>query len=226
MAAEDHDSRWKEIVDSPMAGIYLFELLWLAEDVIRRIDRVFEEAPPPKVPRDSYIKAGSVSADIYALLSDAAKIRTLITPRAKRTQQSDDLYELMVRRAHWLSRDILGGLDLPTIRSAEVRNSIEHFDERLDESAMGLQDGTIERPAIMPLDMAIGNRGTILSFAKDYVTVHPMRVYVADERTFMNGAVKIDLQALRDECELVRDTVGHLLPEQDEKRGGSFTIFP
>jgi hypothetical protein len=226
MATQEWDKRWDEISESPMAGIYLFELLWLAKDIIRRIDRVFEEAPPPKVPSDSYLKPGSVSADVYALLSDAAKIRSLITRRSKRREQREDLYQLMLRRTRWLSQDILGGLELPTIRSAEVRNSIEHFDERLDESAMGFQDGTIERPAIMPLDMAIGNRGTILSFAKGYATIHPMRVYVADERTFMNADAKIDLQALRDECVLIRDVVAHALPEQEERRGGSFTVFP
>jgi hypothetical protein len=226
MATEEYDKRWGEISESPMAGIYLFELLWLAKDIIRRIDRVFEEAPPPKVPSDSYIKPGAVSADIYALLSDAAKIRSLITRRSKRREQREDLYQLMLRRTRWLSKDILGGLKFPTIRSATVRNSIEHFDEWLDESGLGFQDGTIERPAIMPLDMAIGNRGTIRSFAQDYATIHPMRVYVADERTFMNATAKIDLQALRDECVVIRDVVARVLPEQEEKRGASFTVFP
>src|SRR5918995_937668 len=83
MSRYEHDEAWSAIARSPLFSAYIYELHWLACDVVRRAEALFEQTPSPE-PGSGYIKVDpSLSSEIYALLSDAAKMRLLITKRQK-----------------------------------------------------------------------------------------------------------------------------------------------
>jgi hypothetical protein len=201
-------------------ALYVYELHWLASEVVRRADALFGRVPPPgegNVEIDS-----SLHAEVYALLADAAKIRSLITERPRRRGQSMGEHDFLVRRAQALS-ERLAGLNLDTVRSVEARNSVEHFDERIDQTALRAREGTIEPPVHILVDLVVWSRGDLqLQFA-GIVSLfqrpqnYPFRVYVASERRFLNADAEIDLGALRDECAAVRDRLAADAPDPEER---------
>jgi hypothetical protein len=221
---DELDVAWDAIARSPLFTIYLHELHWLASEVVRRAEALFEQTPPPE-PGFDYIRVDpALHGEIYALLGDAAKIRLLVTSRAKRRGQSDELHEILVRRAEALS-NLISGLSLETICSADARHSVEHFDERIDQTALGAYRDTIERPVNIPLDLVVWSRAAwevLRGTVEPRPTIYPLRVYVASERLFLNAEAAIDLSALRDECSVVRDRLASAMPDPSER--GAFVV--
>lgn len=221
-----HDEAWEAIARSPLLAIYVHELHWLASDVVRRADSIFEQTPQPE-PGGDYIKAdAALHSEIYAMLGDAVKIRALVTDRPKRRDQSTAEFEILVRRARAL-RDLLSGLDLATICSADARHSVEHFDERIDRAALGAYEDTIPKPVNIPLDLAVWSRAAfeVLKGAETpRPTIYPLRVYIASERVFVNGEAAIDIGKLWDECAAVVDRLVPMLPEDVVAERGAFVV--
>jgi hypothetical protein len=218
---DEHDAAWDAIARSPLLSVYVHELHWLASDVVRRADAIFEQTPPPD-PESDYIKVEpGLHSEIYAMLADAAKIRALITERPKRRDQSRMKHEILVRRARSL-RGLLSGLDAATVCSADARHSVEHFDERIDAAAIGAYERAIVLPVNIPLDLAVWSRGVfevLKGTTEPPPTIYPLRVYVASERRFLNGDVEIEVGALRDECAAIRDRLAPAMHDPNERGG-------
>jgi hypothetical protein len=216
---------WAAIARSPLFSVYVYELHWLASDVVRRSDGVFERTPPP-APGTGYIHIdSSLHAEIYALLGDAAKIRALISERRRMPWQSQEEHELLGHRARALS-GLLSGLRVATICSADARNSVEHFDEKIDQTALSTYNGMIAKPVNVLVDLVVWSRDQfdvpLRGTLEPRPGVYPLRVYVASERRFLNTGAEIDLGALRDECAAVRDRLAASMPDADER--GAFVV--
>jgi hypothetical protein len=219
MSRDEHDEAWSAIARSPLFSAYIYELHWLACDVVRRAEALFEQTPSPE-PGSGYIKVDpSLSSEIYALLSDAAKMRLLITKRQKRRDQSRDEYEVLIRRVDTLA-GLLSGLSLDAICSAEARHSVEHFDERLDKTALDIYRDTINKPVNLPFDLIVWSRAALellKGTREPRPEIYPFRVYVASERRFLNAGAEIDIAALHDECAAVRDRLAPAVYNPSER---------
>lgn len=210
-----------------MLKAYIYELRWLAADVVRRLDAVFEQTPPPPTAGSDYLKADpALHSEIYAALGDAAKIRALITERPKRRNQTQREHKVLVQRARTLSA-FLSGLSIEAICSPDARHSVEHFDERIDQTAINAFDDTIAKPINIPLDVAVWSRGAF-DMLKGTQTprpgIYPLRIYVASERRFLNADAELDLGSLRDECAAVRDRLAPTVPDTTQ-RGGFVVVL-
>jgi hypothetical protein len=217
---------WRQIAGSPLLSIYAHELYWLARDVVSRADAVFERTPTP-APGEGYIhSAPELHADIYALLGSAAKIRALISERPKRRNQSTRAYEVLRDRVRALAA-ILDGLEIETIHSPDVRHSLEHFDERIDQTAEALVQGSTPLPAFLPFDMAIWAR-TTLNVLRTPRWPDPefvlLRVYIASERCFVNAGHEIDIGRLHQEASTIVERIEPMLGEVKEGRGASIIV--
>jgi len=224
--------RWERILGSPLSGAYLTELYWLARDTVETCDAVFSAAAPPPDQTSSYIKVDHVlQANIYRILNNAARIRALVKDRPRREhQQSAAQYAIQEQRTHWLST-VVTGIDLSEVAHARVRNSLEHFDEYLDQTALRFSEASITGRALLPFDMTLGRDGSLDQFA-DGGSVYPLRVYLAEERIFVNCGHKVDLGKIATECLEVVDRLTELVPTiaQDDsptsrERGSSMIVL-
>lgn len=222
-----NENPWLAIARSPFHGVYVYELHWLAADVVRRTDLVFEHAQPAKAGTD-YLKVDSrLHAEIYALLGSAAKIRALIEQRPKRRQQSQEEHQTLVHRTNAM-RELLDGIDLEVVLSPAARNSVEHFDERLDQTALAAHHGTIQLPVHMPVDMTVWSRAAfevLKGRHQPRPDLYPLRVYVASERVFLNAGEEIDIGRLRDECGEIAARLSSLVPRSDDDRGAFVLVL-
>ena len=226
-AGNAYDAMWASIAASPFAGQYLSEVYWLAGGVVRRADALFAATPAPP-PGQSYIKVDqNLHADIYALLSDAAKIRALLTARERRKGQSRVAHEIQVRRAASL-RHTLHNVSLTEVLSAAVRNTVEHFDEYLDETAIKAYKGQIGRSVHLPFDMVLSDpaAGEVLKGPRSpKPRIFPVRVYEASRRTVVSFGREINIGRLRDECVEIQNALRARVPEADDERGAGVLVI-
>jgi hypothetical protein len=210
-----------------MLSTYVYEMHWLAADVVRRADALFEQTSPPDETGTNYIKVdAALHSEIYAILGDAAKLRALITQRPKRRSQSEREHQILLRRATAL-RGLLASLSTEAICSPAARHSVEHFDERVDQTAIGAYEDTITKPVNIPLDLVVWSRAAfevLKGTRSPQPEIYPLRVYVASERRFLNAEAEIDIGSLRDECGAVRDLLARAVPESSE-RGGFVVVL-
>lgn len=184
---------WAGIQHSQMAHAYVFELYRLAVDAASGCNRVFDAAPPPQ-DDSSYLKVDhEISGEIYRVLNCAARLSSLISPRPKRRNQSSAQFAVQQARIVWL-RGLLGEIELRETLRTRVRNSLEHYDEYLDKTALRFSREKIDGRIILPLDMTLGRENTLPLDSGD--TLFPLRVYLAKERTFVNCGEYIDLNQI------------------------------
>jgi hypothetical protein len=216
MEPPDYDDMWRRIVLSPLRAVYLEELHDLAATVVHLAEEVFLVAPkPPKGGPESYLKVDhDLMTKLYFLLGAAARIRALLTERARRKDQSAKQHAIQIRRAAWLRDEVLNGIKLSEILSPKVRHSLEHFDEYLDDTGILFLERRIPTPALMPIDFAIGRRNTLEQFqvANQRPHVYFLKVYIASERVFVNCGHEISIQKLHTECRRIAKRLRPLVP--------------
>lgn len=223
----DYDAEWRSIRDSPLGSLYIRELYWLARGVSERLDALFASFRPPKDPSSSYLLVDpNLHREIQAILGDAGKTRLLLVDRPKRRDQSPREYAIQCRRAEWL-RSLLDRLDIGPVLDAGVRNSLEHFDEYVDEMSLAAYDGEIPCPTSIAVDIATWDRGGLTALIiEPGWTVYALRLYVASERIFTNCQHEVDLGALREASSSIQE---RLMPavnlEAREGRGAVVTIL-
>lgn len=205
---------WEAIESSPFARAYISEVYWLSRDTAETCQGIFENAPAPPQ-SSSYIKVDhGLHRELYRVLNNAARIRALIKSRPRSKSQGAGMYALQERRIKWLAGLLT---DLPTaqVLHSKVRNTLEHFDEYLDETALKSRRGQISRPTLFPVDMTLGREGMLEQFdvGGSTPTVYPLRVYLAEERVFVNCGARLDLDAISSECRGITERLESIAPD-------------
>lgn len=221
MNVVDYDRLWESIKRSPFAATYTDELYRLARQVVTLAEDVFSVAPKPTSPDDRLQIDHDVMHSLFTLLGSAAHINAMIGERKKQGWQGEQAYEIQRRRAEWLRTEVLKGVKLSALSQAKIRNTLEHFDEYIDEAAVGFVTHKHPTPSLAPLDFVVSRRRALQRFAFQRRVPHLflMRVFIASERVFVNCGHEISVQALDVEC---RRIVKRLAPAmQDREEGGS-----
>lgn len=222
---EDYDRLWEAIRISPFMTVYLGELYWLSKRVVDELGAIFEDTPIPPGSNEGYIRVDhDLHAQILGVLISAARIRSLI--RERESQGSRGQKEILARRTAAL-RSLLDGIDLETVLDAAARNSVEHFDEYLDGTAIKSYRGVISRPTLFAVDMVLSRRNLLEQFKVGGATptAYSIRAYIADERTFCNCGRELNLGRLHSTCDAIRLRAEPLMsPEALEERGGSMLV--
>jgi hypothetical protein len=227
----DYESIWASIAASPLAGAYITEAYWLAANVVRRAEAVFRSATTPRKPSESYIKVDhDLTTTLTTLLGQAVRLKALLTERSRNRNQTEVQHETQVRRARWLRDELLKGVKIKALLDSNIRNSLEHFDEYLDDVAIRCHEATIPRPTSVPLDVSVGRRKTFERFPIGGKRPHVenLRVYVAADKVFVNAGHEINIRALHDEARRIMKRLERLVPkdeEHPEQRGSSVFIL-
>jgi hypothetical protein len=222
---DDYGGLWQAIQRSPFIGVYISELYWLAKQVEEDTTRIFDDTPRPPRPGEGYIRVDhELHGRILAVLLAAARIRALLRPRSRDGPRAQR--EVLTHRTAAL-RQVLDGIDLAPVLDGAARNSIERFDEYVDEAAIQSYRGVIPRPTLFAVDMVLSTRSVLRQFdvGRERPTTYFIRAYIADERVFSNCGRELRLEPLRDCCSTIRQRVEPLLPDfAREERGGSMLV--
>ena len=207
-----------------LAGVYLHRLFGLAQSVRDGCNEIFDSAPVAEA--GGYIKVSpELHAAIDAVLVEAANLKKLIiTPTARGSSESARTFRFRRSRTEAVA-ELLDGLSIEAISDAQVRNSLEHFDEYLDKLGGRLASGGPPPEPIAAYNLALSSWAVVRML--DRGNMYPLRVYVADEHTYYNFERKINLRQLRDEADAIleRLTSRRVLPD-DGAQGGMLLVFP
>jgi hypothetical protein len=200
-----------KVEDTKLFALYIHELWWLSHAIMTKTEKLFTEA---KVPETGYVL--QVSPELHSLiasvLSDAANLKKLIiTPSVRLDRESGRQFRLRKARAAALM-DLLAGIPLAELINVKVRNTLEHFDEYLDEANLTVSEA-ITPPSLMAAYNMVLSHWEVFS-----PRVYPIRVYISSERKFYNMKWSVDLGAMNAEASAI---VARLLalPEFSDKEG-------
>jgi len=182
--------------NAKLSTLYFHELWWLASSLIKKSEKLFEET---KVPDRGYLIQVNpeLHSIIASILSDAANIKKfLVTPSGKNRGESGAQFRLRKERAKKL-KEALGKLELKEVLNHKVRNTLEHFDEYLDEANL-----KISQAKSPPSPMAAYNM--ILSHWEAFdPRVYPVRLYISSEKTFYNMKWSVNVGTLNTEAKAI-----------------------
>lgn len=193
--------------ESKLFGYYEYELVSLAKNIVSAGDNVFRLAPKS----DGYYEKCSSEAHFYinSLLSEAAKTKKLIDPViSNKENKHSKKYKMKVARSKYFS-ELLCGLTLKEILKPKVRNTLEHFDEYLDEANIELMD-----PNNIKHDIAFSNL-ILSSFDTPSMKIfYPIRMYTGNDRKFHNMKWSVEIGKIYDEAKTI---LAHL---REKNEGG------
>lgn len=183
-----------KMLDKHLLGLYGQELWYLAVSIKDKCEEIFEKAPVPE--KDGYITVDpEVHTLISSVLSHSANIKKLLkTPTQKQRNESTAAYNLRQHRAKELA-EVFKDISLSEIMNAKVRNTLEHFDEYLDQSIVQLSDSKKRKSPWAAYNMVLSK--------KDIFNPHafPVRVYISEERKFYNMKWSIDIGLIYQQSE-------------------------
>ncbi len=181
----------------PLFQLYFHELLWLVTAICKNCELIFRNTDPPT--DGHFINVDpELHARIATVLINAANFKKLlVAPTVRPKAQPLELFEFRKRRAKILAT-ALAGIDMNEMFNVKVRNSIEHFDEYLDEANLEL--AAAKTP---PSPLAAYNM-TFSSWELMSPRPYPVRLYIADKRMFHNLKYSVDLGKLYNEALTVR----------------------
>ncbi len=191
------------------------ELFYLAYQLDMKCKLIFKNTQPV-FPGPSLQNDPDTHNKITSLLNDAAGISRLIsTPQKKGKGENDSSFALRVERARSIEL-FLGSIEISEIRNRKVRNSVEHFDEYLDDINYKFSNSQFEHPPIA--------YNLIIS---DWEVYHPrlfpIKLYVVSERKYYNMHTHIDIDKIHKEAMQILEVcrASGLLPQ-----GPPMGLFP
>ncbi|ALU41363.1 hypothetical protein AS188_15845 (plasmid) [Kocuria flava] len=201
-------STWEEAQQLGIERMYFIELHRQARTCLTACDRTLELGEHLRAGlRPNHPELRELQERVDQAISAAASIRNLLFGSNARRKKPEDLYELGNARIEWL-KGFVGEHEFPTIESVDARNSLEHFDERIDRMVYD----SLSRPADERLpavfDSVVKSRGAWGPDKRPYVEV---RCYIADEANFVIWDDVVHIPDLRGEAQrIVRATKNHI----------------
>jgi hypothetical protein len=209
------------IIQSKMISVYLHELFYLCLSVKRECEEIFLEA---KIPEKGYMIQVSpvLHSRINSVLIYSANIKKLIsTPENKGKKESTRRYQLRKQRESMFS-EFLNGIEIKEINNNKVRNTIEHFEEYLDELNLELENETNE---IKAKHNSAAYNMTFSEWQVINPAVYPLRLYIANEKKLYNFDWSIDIGKIYNESlEILRRVKTLRQFENDDDEIGGMLI--
>ena len=200
-----------KIEETKLFSLYIHELWWLAHGVKTKAEKLFFEA---KVPDEGYII--QVNPELHSLiasaLSDAANLKKLlVTPSTRLNGESGRQFRLRKARSGFLNK-LVDGIALNELFNSKVRNTLEHFDEYLDEANLAVSEAKVPPAPMAAYNMVFSHWEVITP------RVYPVRLYISSERKFYNMKWSINFDVIHKEASAILERIS-ALPGFSEKEG-------
>lgn len=209
--AEDTDIK---LEDTKLLTLYFHELWWLAHGIKTKAERLFSETTVPETGNIIQVSPDLHSL-IASLLSDAANLKKLVvTPSCRLKGETGRRFRLRKARAAALL-EAIAGIELTEMLNAKVRNTLEHFDEHLDEANIAVSSAKAP-PSTMAAYNMVFSRWEVFS-----PRVYPVRVYISSERKFYNMKWSVDIgEIYKEAAAIVERLNSHSAFSNTEGPGG------
>ena len=212
--------------ENRLDAVYLIEAVRLVEDIRTGIDQLEAYWARHKefqkhTEENTLVVDPKIQKDLQAVISDLGRLYNLLTYKSRSKQCP---YIDFSRKRTSYFRDLLGALRLDAIGSRAARNSLEHFEERVDEEILRQQDKHPNAAGLIHacifsntrmLDLVAGDRTRIRAFA-------------FDEMHYFNFDGDISLRLARKEAEAIRFALINRLGKDNYENaaGGYGLIYP
>jgi hypothetical protein len=212
--------------DGRLYEVYLMEAVRLTEDIRDGIDRLQQYWARHKElhagkEESTLVVDPKVQKDLQTVISDIARLSNLLSyeSRSKRCPYID-----ASRQRTQYFRGLLGSVPLEAISSRAARNSLEHFEERIDEEILRQRRKRPNSPGLI-YGCMLPNQAMLDLVAGDRTRI---RVFVFDEMRYFNFEGEISLRRAREEVEAIRSALSQKLGQQGYKNAaaGSGVIYP
>jgi len=194
----------KSFDDYPLNYLYSYEIWLLTKSINDQCEKIFSAV---NVPSSGY-EVGhdpDIHSSINSIVSESARVKKLITiPKSKTKNETHKQYVIHVERSKYLQR-MLEGISMQEILSVRVRNTLEHFDEYLDEAIILASEGALDAYVMIAHDMVISHRAAFEP------NPFPMRVYISSEKVFLNMKYSINIGKLFEESKSIYERFTDLL---------------
>ena len=216
---KDNSSGVESEVLNYMEGIYINELFWLLAAIRKNCETLFEKA---KITETGY--AMQVDVEVHSLIksivNDSSHVANLIDPRERRKDEPIEHYIFRKERGKHL-REIFNSISIEKILNRNLRDSIEHFDERLDNLVQSVSKKVKKKQQNLAHNMVFSHKEVIVPFPI------PIRVYVSSEKVFYNMNWRFDLGKIHAECVSMLNAIQSLESIKKTKEpGGLLVIIP
>lgn len=176
--------------------IYISELWFYAYGIKIKTAQLDELTQPPDNGYAIY-NLPEITELVLGILSNAANIKKLMTPSQRKNKEPAWTYTFRVERSNMI-KEFVSDLDISEIMNSSVRNSLEHFDEYLDEFSINFMKGAIQESApYITFNMAISELNTFQPHA------YPIRQYCVKEKTYYNMNKSINIGKVLNEADRI-----------------------
>ncbi len=182
--------------------IYQIEAVRLVEDIRAGIDQLEaywarQRTLHKEASGTILVVDQGIQKSLQTVISDIARLYNLLTyeSSSKKCPYSDISRE---RTRHF--RALLSGIDLSSISSRAARNSLEHFEERIDQEILRQRNGEPNPPGII-YACIFANVAMLNLVAGDRARI---RAFTFDEMLYFNFDATLSLRQARDEVNSVR----------------------
>lgn len=201
-----------ELNKTKLAKLYFHELWWLSNAILKKCDQIFNSVDDPDAGY-SMQHNPDIHSVIASLLSDAANIRKLIlTADVKLKGENGERFKLRKQRVKEIA-DFVMSLGVKELLNHKVRNTLEHFDEYLDEANQNLSN--------QPFQGRLAAYNLIMSHW-DVVApeAYPIRLYISSEKKFYNMKWSVDIGLIHSEVRRIIDKMKTLEEFSGKSSGG------
>jgi hypothetical protein len=172
------------------------------------------------VPENEYTL--QVSPELHSLiasvLSEAANLKKLIvTPSTRLRRKSGRQYRLRKALAVAL-KEIVAGIPLTEFLNVKVRNTLEHFDEYLDEVNLAASMDQLPPSPVAADNMVLSHWEVF------YPRAYLIRVYISSKRKFYNMKWSVDLGAMNSEASTIGERLRTLPGFSDKENPGALML--
>ena len=202
-----------------MIDVYINELFWLLTSIKSKCERLFEITKVPE--KGSTIQIGLESNSlIKSIVDDSAEVANLIQPRKKGKHEPLERYLFRKHRGEYLL-NIFKNVTISEILDHKLRDSIEHFDERLDRLTHDISDKAVKKRQSLVYNMAISDKAAIP--VQPFPL--PVRIYISSERKIYNMMWQLDIGKIYTECTSMIEVFKDIKNLKKTKEPGSLILL-
>lgn len=197
--------------------IYLHELWWLTESIKGRCEELFRATPLPE--EGYYFKIEyHIHSLINDILTDAANLKKLITiPTQKTRSESPRQFQVHVERSKFLQEKIKG-IEIAELKSVKVRNTLQHFDEYLDEANIEVSEGKIRTRQLVVYNLVMSHWEALSP------RPYPIRLYICAEKTYYNMKASVNIEKIYVEASQINEIIRSEIRRDSDSDPGGFVI--